>query len=73
MTEPREVDVPSELREALDRDAEVLTAFRRLPGSHRREYAEWVDEAKREETRRRRAERAVAMLRADEPSGGGRP
>jgi bacteriocin resistance YdeI/OmpD-like protein/uncharacterized protein DUF1905 len=34
-----------------------------LSFTHRREYASWIAEAKREETRRRRVEKAVEMLR----------
>ena len=59
-----EVDVPAELDAALSGDARA--AFDALAASHRREYAEWVAEAKRPETRVRRAERAVEMLRSGE-------
>ena len=59
--EPREVTVPPELDAALIDDARAT--FDALSFTHRREYAEWVAEAKRAETRARRAERAVEMLR----------
>jgi hypothetical protein len=61
--EPRVVEVPTELSDALAGDEAASEAFERLSFTHRREFAEWVDEAKREETRRRRAEQALAMLR----------
>jgi hypothetical protein len=61
---PREVGVPPALQTALDRDAEARAAFERLSFTHRREYARWIAEAKREETRERRTARAVEMLRA---------
>jgi uncharacterized protein YdeI (YjbR/CyaY-like superfamily) len=32
--------------------------------THRKEYARWVAEAKQEETRRRRVQQALEMLRA---------
>jgi uncharacterized protein YdeI (YjbR/CyaY-like superfamily) len=32
--------------------------------THRKEYARWVAEAKRDETRQRRVEQAVEMIRA---------
>ena len=57
------VEIPPELAEALGADPAVRAAFDRLPPSHRREYADWIEEAKREKTRRRRAEQAVAMVR----------
>ena len=61
--EPRTVDVPPPLAAALERNPEAQAAFGRLSYTHRREYAEWISEAKREDTRARRAEQAVAMLR----------
>jgi hypothetical protein len=65
--EPRTVDVPPELAEALAQNAEAGAAFEQLSHTHRREYAEWVAEAKRDETRRRRAEQAIARLGRDRP------
>ena len=50
-TEPREVEVPPELAEALEPEPELRAFFDGLSYTHRREYAEWVAEAKREETR----------------------
>jgi len=62
-TEPREVEVPPELAQALALEPELRAFFDGLSFTHRREHAEWIAEAKREETRRRRVERAVEMLR----------
>jgi hypothetical protein len=60
--EPRTVEVPDDLRAALDDELRVL--FESLSYTHRREYVRWIEEAKREETRRRRVVRAVELLRA---------
>ena len=60
---PREVEVPEALAAALAGDAAAKSAFDALPYTHRKEYARWIDEAKRDETRRRRVQRAVEMLR----------
>jgi hypothetical protein len=68
--EPRELDVPPELAEALARDAPVRAAFEELSYTHRKEYARWIAEAKREETRERRLANAVEMLRAGVPTPG---
>ena len=61
--QPRTVDPPPDLAGALAADAEARAAFDGLSYTHQREYAEWVAEAKRESTRRRRVEQAVQMLR----------
>jgi hypothetical protein len=60
---PREVEVPEALASALARDAEARAAFDSLAFTHRKEYAVWIAEAKREETRARRVEKALTMLR----------
>ena len=62
--EPREVDVPPVLGEALAGDPAAATAFDALSYTHRREYAEWIAQAKREGTRERRAAKALEMLKA---------
>lgn len=66
-TEPRRVRVPSDLAQALADDADAKEAFARLSFTHRREYVEWVQEAKRPETRRRRVEQTVERVRAGRP------
>lgn len=58
-----DVVVPTELVEALAADATAKAAFDALAPSHRREYSEFVTEAKRPETRLRRAAQTVARLR----------
>ena len=60
---PREVEVPPALQAALEGDAIARAAYERLSFTHRREYANWIAEAKREDTRDRRAGRAIEMLR----------
>jgi uncharacterized protein YdeI (YjbR/CyaY-like superfamily) len=64
--EPRKsvgpVTTPAELAAALKSNREALAAFKALSPSHRREYAGYVAEAKREETRRRRAAATVEAL-----------
>jgi Bacteriocin-protection, YdeI or OmpD-Associated/Domain of unknown function (DUF1905) len=60
---PRTVDVPPALRDALAGDPAARAAFDALSLSHRREYAEWVAEAKRDETRERRVAQTLERLR----------
>lgn len=61
--DPRVADVPGDLEAALARDAAARAAFDRLPSSHQTEYVAWIEEAKRAETRARRIERTLALLR----------
>lgn len=62
-TAPREVEIPEALADALAEDSEARAAFDRLAYSHRKEYARWIEEAKRDETRKRRVVNALEMLR----------
>jgi Bacteriocin-protection, YdeI or OmpD-Associated/Domain of unknown function (DUF1905) len=61
--EPRVVEVPPKLSAALGEDDRAQAVFDALSFTHRREYAEWISGAKREETRERRVRKAVTMLR----------
>jgi hypothetical protein len=62
-SEPRTVDVPAALAEALDADPEAKATFEGLAFTHRKEFARWIEEAKREETRARRVTQALDMIR----------
>ena len=55
-------DLPAELAEAFATHPAAAAAVGALPPSHQREYLDWITQAKRRETRRRRAARAVEML-----------
>ena len=57
------IRVPRELAEVLEADPESWARFEGIPPSHQQEYINWVAEARRPETRRRRAERVPGMLR----------
>jgi hypothetical protein len=59
---PREVEVPPELRAALDASPAARAAWERLAPSHRREWAAAVADAKKPETKARRVEQAIAKL-----------
>ncbi|MDV3457778.1 YdeI/OmpD-associated family protein [Sphingomonas sp. HF-S4] len=58
-----EAEVPAELAEALAGDAKAKATFEGFPPGQRREYCEWIAEAKRPETRLKRAADAVEWLR----------
>jgi hypothetical protein len=61
-TEPRTVTVPDELEAAFAEAPEARSRYEGLSYTHRREFAEWVSEAKQQETRDRRARKAVEMV-----------
>ena len=64
---PRVVDVPDDLAAALAGDPAVAAAFDGLSYSHQSEYVEWIEEAKKPETRARRIGKAVERLREGKP------
>ena len=59
--EPREVAVPDDLAAAM---GDLRPAFERMSFTHRREWVEWVEAAKKPETRDRRIAKVVEELRA---------
>jgi Bacteriocin-protection, YdeI or OmpD-Associated/Domain of unknown function (DUF1905) len=60
---PREVEVPPALAQALDADSAAKARFDALAYTHRKEFARWIAEAKKDDTRERRVAQAVQMLR----------
>jgi hypothetical protein len=59
----REVDVPADFAAALDADADTRQRFDRLSYSHRLQHVNAIKQAKTAETRQRRIEKAISMLR----------
>lgn len=57
-----EIEAPPELEAALSANPAARTVFDGFPPSGRREYAEWVVEAKRPETRDKRIAQAVEWM-----------
>ena len=57
-----EVDVPADLQAALNKNKLALQAFEAFAPSHRREYVNWIEEAKREATREKRIATTVELL-----------
>ena len=60
---PRDVEMPAALAAALAGDPGARAAFDALAYTHRKEYARWIAEAKRDDTRERRVIKALEMLR----------
>ena len=62
-TQAREVDVPPDLREALDRDADAKRFFDGLSYSNKQRIVLSIEGAKTAETRLRRITKAISELR----------
>jgi uncharacterized protein YdeI (YjbR/CyaY-like superfamily) len=60
---PREVELPDALAAALAGDADARDRYAGLAYTHRKEFARWVADAKRDETRDRRVAQTLEMLR----------
>jgi Bacteriocin-protection, YdeI or OmpD-Associated/Domain of unknown function (DUF1905) len=68
--EPPVVVEPADFTRALDADPVARAAYDRLAFSHRREHVRAIESAVKPETRARRIEQALAMLRDQESAGG---
>ena len=66
---PRGQDVPDYIAKALKKDKAAWAMFETLAPSHRWNYVRWIDQAKRPETRERRLEQAIQMLKAGRKPG----
>jgi uncharacterized protein YdeI (YjbR/CyaY-like superfamily) len=62
-TEPREVAVPTDFAEALERDEEARRSFDTLSYSQRQRHVLAIEGAKTSETRQRRIAKVVGELR----------
>ena len=56
------VVVPDYFLAALKKSKKALAVFENFSPSHKREYVEWIAEAKREETRARRIQAALKLM-----------
>lgn len=63
------VTEPADFARALDADPVARAAYDRLAYSHKREHVLAIEGAKKPETRARRIEKALAMLRDPDPAG----
>jgi uncharacterized protein YdeI (YjbR/CyaY-like superfamily) len=54
--------IPKDLKDALSAAPEAKATFAKMPPSHRREYIEWIVEAKQPATRARRLAQAITWI-----------
>jgi uncharacterized protein YdeI (YjbR/CyaY-like superfamily) len=57
-----EARVPAELASALAKNKKAAAHFAAFPPGHRRDYVEWITDAKREETKTKRVAQAVEWI-----------
>lgn len=62
-----DLPVPADLRAALKKNKKAQAAFDAFPPSHRREYIEWITDAKQAETRARRLATALEWMALGKP------
>ena len=62
-TEPRVLEIPDDLAKELKKDRQAGAFFDQLSYTHRKEYVNWINEAKREETRTSRITKTIEMLK----------
>ena len=60
--EHKEIIVPDYFSKALNKNKKALQAFEKFPPSHKREYLQWITEAKIDETRNRRMDTAIQWI-----------
>jgi len=60
--EVRTVEVPAPFENLMKKEG-LLPVFKKLSYTHRKEYCRWIAEAKKQETRLKRLEKAIEMLK----------
>ena len=60
---PKVVEVPEDFAKLIKKHPEVEKTFYSMPYSHKKEYIRWIEDAKREETRKRRMQKSIEMMR----------
>lgn len=63
-TEPRVVIVPDDLKAAMASHPDIVAFFDKLSYTHQKEYVQWIEGAKKQETRARRIARALELMKA---------
>jgi uncharacterized protein YdeI (YjbR/CyaY-like superfamily) len=60
--QPRTVTIPPALKKTLAQTPRAKAVFHKLSYSHRKEYVEWIAQAKQQETVNRRLQKLIPML-----------
>lgn len=65
-TAPRTVNIPPDLNRELSKSIAARVRFDKLSYTHRKEYVQWIESAKRPETRARRVKTVLARLTTEQ-------
>lgn len=63
----QKLSVPADLRAALQKNAKARKTFENFSYSNKKEYVQWITDAKRDETRKRRLQTAIQWLAQGKP------
>jgi len=63
----QKVIVPRDLKMALAKNAKARTTFENFSYSHKKEYVDWITDAKRDETRKKRLKTTIQWLGQGKP------
>jgi len=66
-TETKELENPDDLTTALKRNKKALATFEQFSYTNKKEYVDWITEAKSDETRKKRLETAVEWMSEGRP------
>lgn len=61
-TEPRTVEIPTDFKKLLNENEVVNAFFEKLSYTHQKEYVQWIEGARKQETRERRMKKAIEMM-----------
>ena len=61
---PHEVEIPEDLMITLARNPVAEARFDKMAPSHKKEYVDWIESAKKPETRSSRVEQAIPLILA---------
>ena len=61
------VNVPPSLKAALQKNVKARKTFENFSYSHKKEYVDWITDAKRDETRKRRLQTTIEWLAEGKP------
>ena len=60
--EDRKVELPDDVRQVLETNQTVFDKFKKLSYTHQKEYIDWINGAKKEETRQNRIEKLLLKI-----------